>query len=39
MAVSRLSMSASTREMKNDVMEWIFDRSWPLSAACSSPVR
>ena len=38
-ASSRLSTSVSTRETKNEATEWIWDRSWPLAAACSSPVR
>jgi hypothetical protein len=28
---SRLSISVSTRETKNDATEWIWDRSWPAS--------
>ena len=31
---SRLSISVSTRETKNDATEWILDRSWPASLAC-----
>ena len=38
MAFSRLSISVSTRETKNEATEWIWEMSWPLDLACSSPV-
>ena len=38
-ASSRLSISVSTRETKNDATEWIVERSRPAAFACSSPVR
>ena len=36
-ASSRLSISVSTRETKNDATEWIVERSWPFSRAFSRP--
>ena len=39
MASSRLSISVSTRETKNEATEWILERSLPSSRACSRPVR
>ena len=37
-SASRLSISVSTRETKNDATEWIVERSWPAALACSRPV-
>ena len=39
MAVSRLSISVSTRETKNDATEWMVLRSMPAAFACSRPAR
>ena len=36
-ASSRLSISVSTRETKNDATEWILDRSWPVVVRLLQP--
>jgi hypothetical protein len=38
-AFSRLSISLSTRETKNEATEWIWETSWPFDLACSRPAR